>query len=125
MTSTTKRGPGRPRKSPAPTGASLRDAARHFGVSRRVILRWIDEGMPSSLHNERRYIDLEKAQAWCDVREDHEPQIPAAKVYHPSDPRYRLSVASGNVRTLTMQLESGQRISFDAINTRIVEELTA
>ena len=107
---TTKKRPGRPRKQPAPTGASLRETAAHFGVSRAVINKWLEQGMPSTLHNERRWVDLRKAEAW---KADHDarPVEPSkAAVLHPSDPRYVQSATAARVKGFQLALAQGNMV---------------
>lgn len=125
---TTKRGRGRPRKQPAPEGASLREAAAALGITRRQLLRSIDEGMPSTLHNERRFVDIDAARAWLEERESEPAAIPTAKRIHPSDPRFRLSVASGKVRRLEYDLAMGRAFTVEDIRHRFgpaISELNA
>jgi hypothetical protein len=117
--------PGRPRKQSEPEGASLREAAAHFGVARKTLLRWLDEGMPSTLYNERRFIDLTAAEEWKAANDATEAETVAqAPQYHPDDIRSKERTLAARIRSTRFGIKCGQLIEADRAEREYTHALT-
>lgn len=103
----------------------LRAAAAKLGISRKKLLRHIQNGLPVERKSERIHVDIAEAESWLELfGGDGAASGKIAPVLDPADPRYRERAAAAKIGVIELGLARGALLRTEDVH-RVFDDMIA